>query len=126
MQRPFCNLSAKDYGLKDHPDSFKAAKEINATILDVIDLQFMSYENKWLAIYQTLQKHKNLGAVNQQALDAIESVFFLNGIETMKSKAPNNALETKATDASAKDGRLFFAAVAGMIALAGCVLLVVG
>lgn len=121
MQRHFCNLSAKEYGLIDHPKSFSAAKEINATILDVIDLQYMSYESKWLAIYQTLQKHKNLNALNQQAFDAIENVFEENGIQTMKhgkQKPQQHRIMVRESEQNETiNGGFFLAAIAGVVAL---------
>ena len=128
MKRPFCNLSAKDYGLKETPDSFKVAKEINATIVDVIETERMKYEDKWRAVYNVLKKHKKINADNQKAIDAIEAIFFLNGVGPMtsKQKPEENRIIIRDSERKTKDNdsALFAASVAGAITI--CAATIVG
>ena len=124
MQKIICNMSAKDLGLKESADSFKAAKEINAAVVDVLETTYMRPEDKWIAVYQVMKKYKHLNAINQRSLDAIERVFFLHSGEQnpalpcVDAMAKKDAQQSKRAELS-----LFIAACCGTVALVSAALI---
>lgn len=103
-------LTPADYGLPDNDKGRKATYEINEIVNEVKSVPIAAHE-KWLAVYQVLKRHKQTGAINQKALDAIESQF-KSGVDELwrhEFKTKNEKSERRGN----RIGNIFYSFIAG-------------
>ena len=67
------NLTPADYGLTEDIKGIFTASAINYVVNETLADRWMSRDEKLFYIYQVLKRHKESGALNEKAMDAIEA-----------------------------------------------------